>query len=93
MAIDDYAETIGEDFKFKTVRVGKEYINLKFWEARKCEDKEAVSLNPNFRNAHGYILIYDTTDLTSFKNLNSWIRKIESKTESRVILVANKTDL
>eukprot|EP01098_Paradermamoeba_levis_P014616 TRINITY_DN704_c0_g1_i1.p1 TRINITY_DN704_c0_g1~~TRINITY_DN704_c0_g1_i1.p1 ORF type:complete len:160 (+),score=31.99 TRINITY_DN704_c0_g1_i1:155-634(+) len=46
-----------------------------------------------FRNAHGVILIYDTTDYDSFRDLTRWKKEIEKvETGSVMILVGTKTD-
>ena len=48
-----------------------------------------------FKKANGIVLMYDVTNLTSFKNIQNWISQInENVTESVIIiLIGNKIDL
>ena len=48
-----------------------------------------------YRGVHGIMLVYDITDLQSFKDLNSWLIEIEKNAPRKVniILIGNKCDL
>ena len=51
-----------------------------------------------YRNVDGLILVYDITNMESFKNLEGWIENAENnkdvmKGEPQFILVGNKIDL
>ncbi|XP_029923244.1 ras-related protein Rab-1B-like [Myripristis murdjan] len=59
-------------------------------------NKGYTSLNCSlYRVAHGIILVYDVTKQSSFDNLKTWLRDIETRSDNDVlkVLVANKTDL
>ena len=48
-----------------------------------------------YRGAHGFIIIHDVTDKSSFENLRNWIAEIDKygTAGTSKILVGNKTDL
>ena len=47
------------------------------------------------KNSQGIILVYDITDIESFKNLNYWIFEIEKNASKNAykILIGNKCDM
>ena len=48
-----------------------------------------------YKNAHGMMLVYDITDRSSFKNLESWLKEIENYGDgtAKIMLIGNKVDL
>ncbi|KAN0031317.1 hypothetical protein ACTA71_010406 [Dictyostelium dimigraforme] len=55
-----------------------------------------------FKNQHGFIIIYDVTNLESFNNLSNWISKIKNSYQTSdlypspepiIFIVGNKNDL
>ena len=49
----------------------------------------------HIRNADGAYLVYDITNLTSFKNINDWLDIVKKATDDDIViyLVGNKADL
>ena len=49
----------------------------------------------HYRCAHGAVLIYDITNVESFKNCKYWLENIRTYSDENVViaLVANKTDI
>ncbi|CAL4162218.1 unnamed protein product, partial [Meganyctiphanes norvegica] len=48
-----------------------------------------------YRGAHGVIVVYDTTDQRTFKNVKTWLQEIDRYAPKNVekLLVGNKSDL
>lgn len=50
-----------------------------------------------YRGAHGFIIVYDATDMESFNNVTRWMHEIEhyanASTNYTIMLIANKCDL
>ena len=50
-----------------------------------------------YRGAHGFIIVYDATDIESFNNVTRWMQEIEhyanASTNYTIMLIANKCDL
>ena len=94
---DKHLSTIGIDFKTKIIELknGKS-VKLQIWE-HPSQDRFRSSLREEFiKNSHGIILLYDITDLESFKKLNdnSWIDDIKENASKKTVvyLVGNKID-
>lgn len=99
--------TIGIDFSLKTFAVdcvskdhipgenkSKLKIKLRIWDTAGQERFRSL-IQTYYRNAHGIILVFDLTNVESFKDLNYWFSELNSKGRSDVplILVGNKTDM
>ena len=89
-----FLPTIGIDFKLKTLTINDKRIKLQIWDTAGQDRFKTVNKN-YYRGAHGILLMYDITQLDSFKNLNSWLIEIEKNANKNVVklLVGNKVDL
>ena len=97
---DTYTEntqiTIGVEFinKLVTLKDGKR-VKLQIWDTAGTEQYRAITTG-YYRGAHAVLLVYDITNLHSFKNLQSyWVPQVKSSTQESCILglVANKIDI
>ena len=86
--------TIGVDFKIKNVQVGGKKIRLQVWDTAGQERFRTI-INSYYRGAHGVILVYDTTDVSSFESLKQWLQDINrfAALNVRILLVGTKCDL
>ncbi|KAM8964669.1 ras-related protein Rab-1B-like [Sarcophilus harrisii] len=91
---DDYACTIGVDFKIRTIQLNGKIVKLQIWDTAGQERFHTIT-SSYYRGAHGVILVYDVSSLESFVNVKQWLVEVElrgSETTDKV-LVGNKSDL
>ncbi|XP_029868344.1 ras-related protein Rab-10-like isoform X4 [Aquila chrysaetos chrysaetos] len=88
-----YLATIGIDFKVKPVTFNGTRVKLQIWDTAGQERFHTLSTS-YFRGAQGFVLVYDITNLDSFRSITSWMKDIHEKAgdEVDVILLGNKCD-
>ena len=91
---DSFVPTIGVDFKVKTLSIEDKKIKLQIWDTAGQERFRTI-ISSYYKGAHGILLIFDLTDIESFKSLNNWLIEIERNANKNVIkvLIGNKCDL
>ena len=96
--IESYKSTIGIDFLSKVIKINNKKINLQIWDTAGNERFHAMS--PSFyRGADGCIIVFDLTNMLSFKNLENWIDEFLLTTCTQdpesfpFIIIGNKSDL
>ena len=84
---------IGLDFKIKIINFENKLIKLQIWDTAGQERFRTIT-KTYYKGCHGIILIYDVTDLNSFKNMRNWIKQVEENTQTDVVkvLVGNNCD-
>ena len=91
----EYLSTLGVDYKHKKIKLknGKD-IRVRIFDTAGPERFKSVSFS-FIKKADGVILIYDISDLDSFKAVDNWIKSIREtgKEKLPIILVGNKCDL
>ena len=96
-ADDTYTEshisTIGVDFKIRTIQLDGKTIKLQIWDTAGQERFRTIS-STYYRGAHGIIVVYDITNMDSFKNVKRWLTEIDKYARDNVskLLVGNKMD-
>ena len=90
---DNYISTIGVDFKEKSLVINNYNVKLKIMDT--CGQERFKSLNKNFySHADGIMFVFDVTQESTFKNIDSWLNESENYGEKyKKILVGNKIDL
>jgi Ras-related protein Rab-7A len=95
---ESYKSTIGVDFLSKTIKMNKKILNLQLWDTAGSERFRATS--PSFyRGADGCVIVFDLTNMTSFKNLEGWIDEFLLTSfpidpdSFPFIIIGNKSDL
>ena len=86
--------TIGFDFLTKNLSIHGKNIELEIWDTAGQEQYRAVT-KMYYKDVHGVLLVYDTTDSSSFDWARFWLDDLDmhgSKLEKRV-LVGSKADL
>ena len=85
--------TIGVDFKIKYIQLKNKLIKLQIWDTDPQDHFRAITRS-DYKGYHGIILIYDVTDVNSFKNIPIWIKKIEANAPINVckVLVGSRCD-
>ncbi|XP_033736393.1 ras-related protein Rab-1A-like [Pecten maximus] len=91
---DTYISTIGVDFKNQTLKIEDKTVQLQIWDTAGQESLKTIT-SSFYRGAHGIMLVYDVTDMESFRNLETWIQEVDkySTYDSPMILVGNKSDM
>jgi len=87
-----YINTIGVDFKIRTLDIDGQRVKLHIWDTAGQERFRTIT-STYYRGTHGVIVVYDVTNGESFANVKRWLHEIEQNCEvvSRV-LVGNKND-
>ena len=93
---DNFKETYNTysmDYRMKIVEIGEKIINLQIWDSPGHDRLRSIVQN-YYKGADGIIIVYDITNLNSFKNVKYWInRVIENISPNKIIvLVGNKCD-
>jgi small GTP-binding protein len=86
--------TLGFDFSAKKLESSGKKIAIQVWDTAGQEEYKAVA-KMYYKDVHGVVLVYDTTDKTSFEKVKFWLDDLEMnghKMEQRVI-VGSKMDL
>ena len=90
---ENYVNTIGVDFRVITLKRGESTSKIHVWDTAGQERFKSISVN-YFRNAHGFIFVYDVTNRTSFENLSNWIKLASGCNNNAMInfIIGNKCD-
>ncbi len=91
---DNYINTIGVDFKVRTLEMFGKSVKLNIWDSAGQERFRTI-VNTYYRGAHGIIVVYDTTDRDSFEHLAEWLKDVSELAEpnAKKLLVGTKVDL
>jgi small GTP-binding protein len=86
--------SIGSDFKLKTIQVEGMRIALQIWDTAGQERFRTIT-SSYYRGTLAYLIVYDVTDLQTFKSLPHWLGEIEryGSNDATKLIVANKCDL
>ena len=86
--------SIGIEVYTKNIQINEEVCSIKIWDTSGQERLRALSAN-YYRKADGVVLVYDTTSIDSFDNLEYWLKSITyyCKREIPIIIIGNKIDL
>ncbi|KAL7432793.1 hypothetical protein ACHAXM_003267 [Skeletonema potamos] len=90
---ESYISTIGVDFRFRTVKIGKKTIKLQIWDTAGQERFRTIT-SAYYRGADGIIMVYDTTSSDSFDHVNDWLKEVNRYASEGTckLLVGNKSD-
>jgi small GTP-binding protein len=85
--------TVGVDWDTKSIVVDGVNVTMKIWDTAGQERFKSLTRN-YFRGAHGIMIFYDVSSITSFKNVQNWLNEI-AQVEDNVqkLLIGNKSDL
>ncbi len=95
--IETFSETVftvGVDYRVRYITLNDVRISLHMWEVNGV--MIAADMRSLFyRGAHGVLVVYDTTHLETFNNMQYWMDEIKQNChpEAVVMLVGNKCDL
>eukprot|EP00216_Chloropicon_sp_CCMP2111_P004391 CAMPEP_0198239124 /NCGR_PEP_ID=MMETSP1446-20131203/4634_1 /TAXON_ID=1461542 ORGANISM="Unidentified sp, Strain CCMP2111" /NCGR_SAMPLE_ID=MMETSP1446 /ASSEMBLY_ACC=CAM_ASM_001112 /LENGTH=192 /DNA_ID=CAMNT_0043921675 /DNA_START=599 /DNA_END=1174 /DNA_ORIENTATION=+ len=88
-----FVSTIGIDLKIKKVMIDNKCCKMQIWDTAGQERFRTIT-KAYYRGAMGILLVYDTTNEVSFKNVRTWMRNIEQNSAEDVekIIIGNKSD-
>ena len=94
---DDTLTTIGLDTKTKFVSHKDKKIQLQIWDTAGEERFHSIAKSC-YKGADGILLMYDVSNINSFKHIKNWINDIENnitvpKNKLALIIIGNKSDL
>jgi len=92
-----YINTIGVDFKIRTVNIDGMTIKLQIWDTAGQERFRTITAT-YYRGTHGVIVVYDVTEKESFENVRRWMAEIDNNCDTQQnpvnrVLVGNKCDM
>mmetsp|Transcript_43556 Transcript_43556/g.50115 ORF Transcript_43556/g.50115 Transcript_43556/m.50115 type:complete len:199 (+) Transcript_43556:143-739(+) len=91
---ENFFNTIGVDFKIKTIHCEDSTVKLQIWDTAGQERFRTIT-SSYYRGAHGIVIVYDITDRDSFDNVRQWLQEVERYAQDSVyrLLVGNKSDM
>jgi len=92
---DVFISTIGIDFRNKSLSVDGTKVKLRIWDTAGQERFRTLT-RQFYRGSQGILMLYDMTNVTTFNNIESWIKQIRENTKGTnpcIVLIANKADL
>jgi len=91
---ETYINTIGIDFKTRSVEIEGKKIKLQIWDTAGQERFQSLQAL-YYRGAQGIVLVYDLTKGKSFSDIRQWISAVDKHANSVAVrmLVGNKADL
>ena len=94
-----YIATIGVDYGVKPVTIGGRQVRVNFWDLSGRPEFFDVR-NEFYKDTQGALLVFDTSDRSSFEALDGWLAEakkfgISSKGDAStpIIVVGNKIDM
>lgn len=89
----NYVATIGIDLRIKDMMIDNHKVKAQFWDTAGQERFHAITKS-YYRDADGFIFVYDVTDLDSFIKVRKWIRETREWDKlGSCAVVGNKIDL
>ena len=64
--------TAGIDFKVKHMQIDGKNVKLQIWDTAGQERFRTITQS-YYKGAHGILLAFDTTNITTFNNMQAWL--------------------
>lgn len=96
--IQEHKATIGADFMTKDLLIDDKMVTLQIWDTAGQERFQSLGV-AFYRGADACVLVYDTTNASSFDHLDQWKREFitqaspENESSFPFLVIGNKTDL
>ena len=98
IAIDSFnpthRRTIGVEFLSREIKISGKIIKLQIWDTAGSDRYRSIT-KAYYKGSKIIFLVYDVTNLNSFKNIKKWISQIKEELSNKIsiVLVANKIDM
>ncbi|KAJ3007105.1 UNVERIFIED_CONTAM: Ras- protein Rab-11A, partial [Siphonaria sp. JEL0065] len=81
-------------FATRTIQVDGKTIKAQIWDTAGQERYRAIT-SAYYRGAVGALLVYDIAKVSSYENVNRWLKELRDHADSniQIMLVGNKSDL
>jgi len=91
---ENFKATIGVEFMSKTYKINKHLFKIEIWDTAGQERYKSITAI-YYKGAKGAIIVYDTTDQSTFNNIDKWMLEIKEKTSKdiKLMIIGNKIDL
>ena len=88
-----YIATIGVEFLSREIKINGKIIKLQIWDTAGADRYRSIT-KAYYKGSKIIFLVYDVTNLNSFKNIKNWMKDIEdfNKEKVYIVLVGNKCD-
>ena len=63
---------VGIDFKVKHMQIDGKNVKLQIWDTAGQERFRTITQS-YYKGAHGILLAFDTTNITTFNNMQAWL--------------------
>ena len=89
---DNSIDRDGLHIRMKVIEVENKIVKLQIFDTD--GEERFRTITKTYLGAHGIILMYDVTDLCTFKNIKNWIKQVIDKGEKSMkkVLVGHKCD-
>ena len=92
---ESYVNTIGVDFRFRTINVDGARVKIQIWDTAGQEKFRTIT-STYYKGSDAVILVYDVTNEKSYKEIeNYWVDEIKQYVDeiSTFMIIGNKSDL
>ncbi|XP_060583854.1 ras-related protein Rab-1-like [Ruditapes philippinarum] len=91
---ESYIASIGVDFRLKTIKLHGKTVKLQIWDTA-GEERFRTITTGYYQATQGVIIVFDVTDRSTFRRVESWVTDIEKYGSNEVekLLVGNKCDI
>ena len=91
---ENFKATIGVEFMSKAYRINKHLFKVEIWDTAGQERYKSITA-VYYKGAKGALIVYDTTDKSTFDDIDKWMLEIKDKTSKdiKLMIIGNKIDL
>ena len=86
--------TVGVELSVKTFKISDKVVKVNLWDTAGQERFKSIT-SAFYKGARGALIVYDTTNISSFNSVEKWYKEIKEFGDKNIIaiLVGNKCDL
>jgi small GTP-binding protein len=86
--------TVGIELGTKIFKIEENVVRVNIWDTAGQERYKSMTYS-YYKGARGAMIVFDITDIESFKNVDRWYKEIKEYAEkdTNIILIGNKSDL
>ena len=86
--------TVGVEFISKSYRINDQVFKIEIWDTA-GQERYKSNTAAYYKGAKGALIVYDTTQKTSFENIDKWMSEIKEKSskDMKLMIIGNKIDL
>ena len=86
--------TVGVELSSKSYKINYKIFKIEMWDTAGQERYKSMTA-AYYKGAKGALIVYDTTNVQSFENVDKWLSEIKEKSSKdiKLIIIGNKVDL